>query len=212
MFARLRVNRPASTSSTIEKAICAVVSVARKRAEPRPLTARAPCAFMTCPGFAPLMRQAGTRPNTSTVASDAPAANRSAVGLNAASPSERFDGQHAGDQPHDQRGHEQAREPADRDQHERFGEQRFGELQTPAAERRANRHLAAARRAAREQQIRDVHADDQQHKRRHADQQLERALCARAEGSPAEVARARKRSAAYETARAPPAAAAVARR
>jgi hypothetical protein len=75
-----------------------------------------------------------------------------------------------------------------RDQHQRFGEQRFGELHAPSAQRRANRHFAAARRTAREQQVRDVHADDQQHERGHADQELERALGARAQRPPAELA------------------------
>ena len=200
MFERLRVNSPASTSSTIENAICAVVSTARKRAEPRPLTARVPCAFMTWPGFAPLTRHAGTRPNTSTVTSDAPAANNSAAGFNAVSPSARLDGS----MPEISRTisaatSKLASPPIAISTNDSASSCRTSTPRLAPIDARIA-ISPVARRAAREQQIRDVHADDQQHEHRHADQQLERPLRACAQRSPPELAGRERDLALHETA------------
>ena len=90
------MNSPASTSNSIENAICAVVSAPRKRTAARPPPDRAASTFMASAGLASLTRHAGARPNTTTVTSDAPAANSIAVELNAgASPVARPTGSSA---------------------------------------------------------------------------------------------------------------------
>ena len=63
------MNRPASTSSTSESAICIATSALRKRTSPRPPADCADCALMTDAVSVRPAESAGTSPNSTTVAS-----------------------------------------------------------------------------------------------------------------------------------------------
>ena len=172
---RLRVNRPADTSSAIDSAICAVASDVRKRAADR-----APDGWPLCP----FERRDQIRP-------------RAVQRRKQSEQQTRADGQRRGEQHDDrvdrqvhrvrrlsrqERGHQvqrplgddEAAEAAEDREETRLAEQLPHELSASRANRQPDRHLARARGAARQQQVRDVRARNQQHERGDAHQQRER--------------------------------------
>ncbi len=69
----------------------------------------------------------------------------------------------------------QAGDAAEHRQDQRFGEQLHDELPPARAKRQPHRHLGGTRGRARQQQVRDVRAGDDQHQAGHAEQERQRA-------------------------------------
>ena len=182
------MNNAASTSSSIDNAICDVASAKRKRPRFLPPNARAllPCSART--GSVATSFEIGSSANTSVASTAIAKAAATARGsrLDAAGAQarrlQRVDrAQHA-----ERDG--QARDRCEAREQQRFDGQERDEPAPRGAERRAHGDLADSRRAAREHQVREVHAADQQDRRGRGEKNRERPL--RQFGRPALAARA----------------------
>ena len=174
MFARLCVNNAASTSSSIDNAICDVASAKRNRPRFLPPNARAlpPCSART--GSVATSFDIGNSANTSVASTAIAKAAATARGskLDAAGAQarrlQRVDrSQHA-----ERDG--QARDGREAREQQRFDGQERDEPAPRGTERRAHGDLADSRRAAREHQVREIHAADQQDRRGRREENRER--------------------------------------